>query len=75
VKFHLSNIYRKLNVANRTEASRWAQLHGILSDGPAQTSSDAGAGAAAVWGGGNGYRQGQSVSNDGERVLLGAAQG
>jgi DNA-binding NarL/FixJ family response regulator len=32
VKFHLSNIYRKLNVANRTEASRWAQLNGLLSD-------------------------------------------
>jgi DNA-binding NarL/FixJ family response regulator len=32
VKFHLSNIYRKLGVANRTEASRWAQLQGILSD-------------------------------------------
>jgi DNA-binding NarL/FixJ family response regulator len=30
VKFHLSNVYRKLNVSNRTEASRWAQLHGIL---------------------------------------------
>jgi DNA-binding NarL/FixJ family response regulator len=31
VKFHLSNIYRKLDVANRTEASRWAQVHGLLS--------------------------------------------
>ncbi|HEU4974682.1 MAG TPA: response regulator transcription factor [Baekduia sp.] len=30
VKFHLSNIYRKLDVSNRTEASRWAQLRGIL---------------------------------------------
>jgi DNA-binding NarL/FixJ family response regulator len=32
VKFHLSNIYRKLNVANRTEAARWAQVHGVLAD-------------------------------------------
>jgi len=31
VKFHLSNIYRELDVANRTEASRWAQLQGLLS--------------------------------------------
>jgi DNA-binding NarL/FixJ family response regulator len=38
VKFHLSNIYRKLDVANRTEASRWAQLHGLLAEQPmAQT--------------------------------------
>jgi DNA-binding NarL/FixJ family response regulator len=35
VKFHLSNIYRKIGVANRTEASRWAQLHGLLSETPA----------------------------------------
>jgi DNA-binding NarL/FixJ family response regulator len=32
VKFHLSNIYRKLNVSNRTEASRWAQVNRILQD-------------------------------------------
>jgi DNA-binding NarL/FixJ family response regulator len=35
VKFHLSNIYRKLQVANRTEASRWAQVHGLLPTAPA----------------------------------------
>jgi DNA-binding NarL/FixJ family response regulator len=34
VKFHLSNIYRKLDVANRTEASRWAQLNGVLDTAP-----------------------------------------
>ena len=35
VKFHLSNVYRKLEVTNRTEASRWAQLNGVLaSDEP-----------------------------------------
>ena len=30
VKFHLSNIYRKLGVRNRTAAARWASLHGVL---------------------------------------------
>jgi DNA-binding NarL/FixJ family response regulator len=30
VKFHLSNVYRKLGVSNRTEAARWAQLNGLL---------------------------------------------
>jgi DNA-binding NarL/FixJ family response regulator len=32
VKFHLSNIYRKLGVVNRTEAGRWAQVNGLLDD-------------------------------------------
>jgi DNA-binding NarL/FixJ family response regulator len=42
VKFHLSNIYRKLDVANRTEASRWAQLHGLLPDATAEPISATG---------------------------------
>ena len=41
VKFHLSNVYRKLGVANRTEASRWAQLHGLLSSSVKQMSETA----------------------------------
>ena len=31
VKFHLSSVYEKLNVSNRTGAARWAQRHGLLS--------------------------------------------
>ena len=41
VKFHLSNIYRKLGVSNRTEASRFAYTHGMLRRGAARP--DAGA--------------------------------
>ena len=44
VKFHLSNIYRKLDVANRTEASRWAQIHGLL---PAASGVEPGVAAQA----------------------------
>jgi DNA-binding NarL/FixJ family response regulator len=38
VKFHLSNIYRKLGVANRTAASHYAVVHDLFED------HDAGAG-------------------------------
>jgi DNA-binding NarL/FixJ family response regulator len=42
VKFHLSNVYRKLGVRNRTEASRRAYLDGVLgSDAPAPNSRSA----------------------------------
>jgi DNA-binding NarL/FixJ family response regulator len=36
VKFHLSNIYRKLGVANRTQASHFAYHHGLL-EAPSRT--------------------------------------
>jgi DNA-binding NarL/FixJ family response regulator len=32
VKVHLSNVYRKIGVSNRTEASRWAAVSGLLGD-------------------------------------------
>jgi DNA-binding NarL/FixJ family response regulator len=31
VKFHLSNVYRKIGVQNRTAAARWAELNGVAS--------------------------------------------
>jgi DNA-binding NarL/FixJ family response regulator len=34
VKFHLSNIYRKLGVGNRTEASHYAYAHDLMDDRP-----------------------------------------
>jgi DNA-binding NarL/FixJ family response regulator len=38
VKFHLSNIYRKLEVSNRTEAARWAHQNGLTSGPPPKLS-------------------------------------
>ena len=39
VKFHLTNIYRKLGVANRTEAARYAYQHALV-DRPALELAD-----------------------------------
>jgi DNA-binding NarL/FixJ family response regulator len=37
VKFHLSNLYRKLGLANRTEAANYAHTHGLVNAmGPAR---------------------------------------
>ena len=35
VKYHLSNVYRKLGVANRTQASHYAHVNGLFDSTPA----------------------------------------
>jgi DNA-binding NarL/FixJ family response regulator len=35
VKFHLANVYRKLNVRSRFEAANWAREHGLVEPAPA----------------------------------------
>ena len=39
IKFHLSNTYRKLGVANRTEASRYAHIHNLTARIPDRLAS------------------------------------
>jgi DNA-binding NarL/FixJ family response regulator len=40
VKFHLTNIYRKLGLPNRTAAARWAHESGLLLGAPAKQPLD-----------------------------------
>jgi DNA-binding NarL/FixJ family response regulator len=32
IKFHMTNVFRKLSLANRTEVARWAHMHGLFTD-------------------------------------------
>ncbi len=41
IKFHLSNVYRKLGVANRTEASHYAHIHRLIDSGRREAPVDA----------------------------------
>lgn len=41
VKFHMTNIFRKLGVANRTEAARWVFAHGLVGE-PEPEAADSG---------------------------------
>jgi DNA-binding CsgD family transcriptional regulator len=41
VKFHLTNIYRKIGVSNRTEAAAWALSKGLSDDDREEVASSA----------------------------------
>jgi DNA-binding CsgD family transcriptional regulator len=65
VKFHLANIYRKLGVRSRFDASRWAQEHGVLEvaeSGEVVTISESG--------GSNGNGNGHAATGNGTLVPL-----
>jgi DNA-binding NarL/FixJ family response regulator len=49
VKFHLSNIYRKLGVSNRTEASRYALVNGMVTLPPRETADMSHTSVAGPW--------------------------
>jgi DNA-binding NarL/FixJ family response regulator len=49
VKFHLSNIYRKLGVSNRTEASRYALMNGMVTLPPRETADMSHTSVAGPW--------------------------
>jgi DNA-binding NarL/FixJ family response regulator len=48
VKFHVSNIYRKLDVSNRTEACHYAHVNGLVSHQPTTVPEAAPAAGARV---------------------------
>jgi DNA-binding NarL/FixJ family response regulator len=48
VKFHLSNVYRKLGVANRTAASHYAHVNGLLGAAAPGTAAELGSIPAAA---------------------------
>ena len=41
VKFHVSNVYRKLDVANRTEACHYAHINGLVFEGGSTSAVEA----------------------------------
>lgn len=48
VKFHVSNVYRKLDVGNRTEACHYAHVHGLVALRQRRTAAAAGMKALAI---------------------------